>query len=122
MKRNDIILGAAVFIIALVLLAFSKFQKVEGKQIEVSIAGEVYVIKELGSDEMIEITNDKNEIINVIVIEDGEAYMKEASCPDALCIKQGHIYMTKETIICLPNKVTVNVIGEADEQIDAIAR
>lgn len=122
MKRNDIILGTVALIVALILLAFTKFRKVDGQQIEINIAGELYATKDIRTDEIVEIKDASGEIINVIEIKGGQAYMKSASCPDALCIKQGHIHMTKETIVCLPNKVIVKVIGEGGEQIDAIAR
>ena len=122
MKRNDIILGIVVLIGALALLGFMKFTKVDGKRIEINIAGELYATKKLSDDETIEIKNSQGEVTNVIVIENGQAYMEEASCPDVLCIKQGRIHMTKENIVCLPNKVTVKVIDEADERIDAIAQ
>ena len=51
-----------------------------------------------------------------------EAFLKEASCPDHLCINMGRIRKTGQSIICLPNKVTVEIRGkkESDDGIDAI--
>ena len=54
---------------------------------------------------------------NVIVIEDGKAYMKHADCPDKLCINQGVISHTGERIVCLPNRIMVEIIGGEDEII-----
>ena len=42
------------------------------------------------------------------------AYMSYSSCPDHLCENTGRIKYVGETIVCLPNKVTVMVIGEDD--------
>lgn len=45
----------------------------------------------------------------------------EASCPDQLDIKQGFIENVGEIIVCLPNRMVVEVKGEnvSDEEIDA---
>ena len=54
-------------------------------------------------------------------ISGGEAFMKWADCPDKLCIHQGKISHTGETIACLPNRVTVRVISGAASNVDSIA-
>ena len=52
---------------------------------------------------------------NILVIENAKAYMKHASCPDKLCINQGKISLTGERIVCLPNKVMIEVFSDEDE-------
>ena len=37
--------------------------------------------------------------------------MKDADCPDRLCVKQGSISKNGESIVCLPHKVIVTVTG-----------
>lgn len=48
---------------------------------------------------------------NVLVIKDGAAYMKDASCPDALCVHQGKKSRSGERIVCLPNRIMIEIIG-----------
>lgn len=36
----------------------------------------------------------------------------EASCPDQIDVKQGFIYNAGETIVCLPNRMIVEIITE----------
>ena len=57
----------------------------------------------------------------MVVIEEGVAHMEEATCPDHLCMEQKSISKDKETIVCLPNKVTVTVIGGESGELDAVA-
>ena len=47
------------------------------------------------------------------------AWLVDADCPDKLCVHQGKIDKTGEVITCLPNKLTVTVIGadSGDEPI-----
>ena len=51
---------------------------------------------------------------NLLVIKDGKADVTEADCPDKLCVHQKAISKTNETIVCLPNKVVVQVIGTGE--------
>ena len=59
---------------------------------------------------------------NLLVIKDGKADVTEADCPDKLCVHQKAISKTNETIVCLPNKVVVQVIGAGESELDSIAR
>jgi hypothetical protein len=49
-----------------------------------------------------------------LVIENGCAYMKDASCPDKTCVGVGRVKYAGQSIICLPNRVAVTVMGEGD--------
>ena len=49
---------------------------------------------------------------NMLVIKDGHASIKNADCPDGLCIKQGSISKSNESIICLPNKLVVRIVED----------
>jgi hypothetical protein len=55
---------------------------------------------------------------NVLRIKDGKAYLTSASCPDHLCVKQGKIDQTGETITCLPNRLTVTVYGAGKRSVE----
>ena len=47
---------------------------------------------------------------NVIRIENGEAYMASADCPDKWCMYQGKICDVGERVTCLPNKVMFEIV------------
>ena len=46
---------------------------------------------------------------NLVVINDGAVYIKEADCKNGDCVKMGKITKKGESIICLPNKVIVEI-------------
>lgn len=52
---------------------------------------------------------------NRIIIKKGTVYMDKADCPDKLCVKQGKISKSGESIICLPHKVVVKISAEERE-------
>jgi len=57
---------------------------------------------------------------NVVEIRSGRVRMKDAPCPDKLCINQG--WIDRGAIICLPNRIVVMVGGaEGNRQYDAIS-
>ena len=59
---------------------------------------------------------------NHLVIQDGCARIEEADCPDKLCVHQKAISKNHEMIVCLPNKVVVEVTGSEENGFDSIAR
>ena len=46
---------------------------------------------------------------NVVIIQDGIVYMKDATCKNQICVNTGKISKKGEMIVCLPNKVTVKI-------------
>lgn len=70
---------------------------------------------------------DRDQIItindtNVLEINNGVAIMIEANCPDGLCLHQSSICNNGESIICLPNRVIVEVISDDETQYDVITQ
>lgn len=55
---------------------------------------------------------------NIVVVEDGSVYMKQASCPDQICVHHKKINKDGETIICLPNAVYISVDSSAKKEVD----
>ncbi len=60
---------------------------------------------------------------NLIEIGDGKVRVIEADCPDQLDVKQGYISDVGEIIVCLPNRLVVEVKGIGEKtDIDGISR
>lgn len=54
-------------------------------------------------------------------VKDGKIRIVNAACPDKLCEKTGFIGAPGQSIICVPNKITVFIGGENDgESADAV--
>ena len=112
-RRNDIILIAALAA-AGALIAFAVFlMSGRGAQVRVSVDGEIVKTMPLSEDAECEIAGVGG--FNRLVIEGGEAYLSEADCPDHLCVKMGEICKSGQSIICLPHKVVVTVVGGDEE-------
>ncbi len=119
--KNDVIFISflAIFCIAVCVWVY-KGGAVEGSNIVITVDG-----KEYGTYSLLEertITIGEGDTQNVIEIKGGKAYMREASCPDQLCVDQNEISFDKESIICLPNKVVITVISDVESELDGIIR
>lgn len=62
--------------------------------------------------------------LGVVKILAGEGRVKvmEETSPYNLCSKQGYISNTYETIICLPNRISIEIVAEKKNIIDAVIR
>lgn len=83
--------------------------QVDGKEIKTikltkDIIGETYTVKtEFGK--------------NVLKFGDGELKIIEASCLDQLCVKQGTISKVGELLVCLPNRLVIEIKSENTNSI-----
>ena len=97
-SRNDVIFLAillAVVTVFLVIYERTGMRADAGACVRVTVDGSVYGTYALG---------------------------EEQDCPDKLCVHQKAISKNHEMIVCLPNKVVVEVTGSEENGFDSIAR
>lgn len=56
---------------------------------------------------------------NVVEMEADRVHVIEADCPDKLDVKQGYIEREGEMIVCLPNRMTIEIREDKDD-LDAV--
>ena len=122
MKKNDFILIGAILILVLLSYGIMTFwQRSNTKAdayVEVKIDGQVYATYPLDEDMEETIVTGDGEY-NTLVIKDGKADITETTCPDKICAKHRSIHFSGESIVCLPHKLTVTVVGGEENEIDA---
>jgi len=57
---------------------------------------------------------------NTIYVEHDGVSMQSATCPDKLCVKQGKIKNSSRSIVCLPNRIVVEIPSKKGE-VDTVA-
>lgn len=121
--RNDgIFIGILAMVCVIVFVAFSVLNQSHGSTIVITRDGELYGTYDLSKDQTIEIVNADHEVTNTLQIKDGEAKMIEADCPDKLCMHQKAISVSRENIVCLPNRIVVTVEADHNEGLDGFAQ
>ncbi len=104
--RRDLILIFSLLAIGLSLFLLLRLTAAEGERVAIVLENTTVAEYPLAVDGEFPLLGGKN----VLVIENGEAYMKESLCPDHLCERMGRISKVRERIVCLPHRLTVKVI------------
>ncbi len=118
LNKADILLYVFFVIILIIGMLLLHFSSNQGGNVVVLVDGEIYGTYSLEENTVIEISNGAN--LNTIVIADGEVKMQSANCNNQHCIHQGTINETSHTIICLPNRVSVEIVSDDDGAYDAV--
>lgn len=117
MKKKDWILILIVVCVAVcAYLSHQLLRNTGAGEVIVKVDGKHTGTYSLDEDQEIRI----NQGSNVLEIKNGRADMIDADCPDQLCVHQKAISANNENIICLPNKVVVEIRSKAESQIDTM--
>ncbi len=117
-KKNDLTLLGVLLLLALLCTAiyFLYFHK-QGSLVLVTVDGSLYGEYSLNEDLILDLGT------NRLQIQNGRVSMLEADCPDLICVHHKAISRTGETIICLPNRIIVQILGEPDTSVpDAVSQ
>lgn len=101
----DIVLIVLLLAVGLSAIFILRAVRGDGSAAVVSVDGEEVARYRLDTDGRYEL----NGGTNILVIEDGFAYIDYADCPDGTCKRTGKISMEGDRIICLPNRVIVEI-------------
>ena len=112
----DLCVILALLLLAGVLALALRLGREAGGQAVVRVDGQVTERHPLSVDGVFPLNGGSN----ILVIENGEAYLCAADCPDHLCVKQGKIRYDGQTITCLPNRLTVTVEGGKSDGVDFV--
>ncbi len=112
---RDLCLVLFFLVLSLILLLVVKGSQKEGGAVVVAVNGDEIGRYSLSINGQYLL----NGGTNTLVIENGRAKVSDADCPDKLCVKEGWVQYTGQCITCLPNKLTVTVVG-GDSSVDII--
>ena len=116
-KRWDLLLVGGCLLLSARLFVFLRLGSEEGAGVIVRVNGEEVVRYSLYDNGVFEL----NGGTNTLVIENGDAWLSHANCPDSLCVKQGKVHTNGQVITCLPNKLTVTVYGSEEGEVDLVS-
>lgn len=117
-KKADIFLFVALVFMGLFLSWLSLTGSDSGKAAVITVDGKLYGTYSVSKDQTIEIS--QNGHTNKITIKDGAVQMSYSDCHNQVCVNDGKITRTNQSIVCLPNRVMVEITG-GEEGLDAVA-
>lgn len=102
-------------IIALILLFSAVFYVIYNSSAgdmpvlaEIIINGNVCERVRLDKDNIFSLPEKPNIVFQV---HDGGIRFSESDCPDKICVNTGFISIAGQTAVCLPNKISIRIIG-----------
>ncbi len=115
MKKKDILIIVLALAAALLLYGISQISGgASAATVVVTVDGQEVLRRPMAVEDSYEIRQEDGSV-NIIAVEDGAVYMKEANCRDGLCIRQGKMKNAAKTIVCLPHKLVVSLTGDEPE-------
>ncbi len=118
-KKADIFLTIGLIIIGLAMTWFFASGKTDPELLRVSVDGEVYGTYPLSEDRQIDVKQAGH--TNKIIISDGTVAMAFSTCHGQDCVKSHAISKSGEQIVCLPNKVVLDIEG-GEAGYDSVSR
>ncbi|WP_352420130.1 NusG domain II-containing protein [Proteiniborus sp.] len=126
MTKWDKYLIVLVLLLSLLGIYFVKYYATDGgnKYVSIQVDGEEIKKISFGANMVGKTIDIETKFgYNKIEIGDGKVRVIEADCPDKLDVKQGWISSQGEVIVCLPNRMVVEIKSEdnANDEIDHIS-
>ena len=121
MNKDDFkLVFILLIIVILFLLGFKLSSKDENMKALVYYEDEVVLTIDLEKElnKIYEVDGYNGKV--TIVVKDGKIKVDEENSPLHLCSKQGYISSSYETIVCLPNKITIKI--ESDDSLDTVVK
>ncbi|MDO9081206.1 MAG: NusG domain II-containing protein [Desulfuromonadales bacterium] len=127
MTRADKVLIAAVLLFSLLGLVsiyryfFISSDQLFPAQATITVGGNVLRTIDLdpaGGKEILQISGRLGPA--TVEVADGKIRIREAKCPEQICVKQSWIQSPGSTIVCLPGEITIHIAGPAP--VDAVTR
>lgn len=113
MKKNDLLLILTILFAALLIFLGLRLFSRAGEAVEITVNGEVTGVYPLSEDRTIPVSDCAE-----VRIEGGKAFMAFSDCPNQICVRHAPIARAGQTVVCLPNGITVRILG--DSGFDAV--
>jgi hypothetical protein len=113
LRKADLLLLGGILAAGCVLAIVLLLTRGTGNEVQIRVDGQVVETLELSQDQTYEIQGVGGGT-NLLVIQNGEAWVEEATCPDGLCENMGKISGVGQSVICLPNKVVVEIVSQEE--------
>lgn len=129
MKKRDIIIIAAVLAVALIslpIVGYFSAQRTAGQAqdfVYIYVGNDLYEAVALDEAKVVHIDQENGKTNDVEIAADGRVFMKDSTCDNQDCVKQGE--MTAENIesrpmrnwvVCLPNEISIELRMAGEEQ------
>lgn len=115
-KPSDIIMAVPAAAILAVALIFRSIDTPNGAAAAVFYNGEQVAELPLETDNVYPF----DEYGITVEVKNRSVRILRSDCPDTVCEKTGFISSPTQAIVCLPNRISVRILGDTDSNIDVV--
>lgn len=116
MNKSDIKLVVILVCVVFLIFVFVNINKKEGSVAEVYYEDKLILSIDLNIDGEYVVEGELGDV--VLEVNDNKIRVKSENSPKNICSKEGYISDSSKTLICLPNKIIVKIVG--DSEIDGV--
>lgn len=109
----DLIVVSLILVIICMLALFLR-EKDVGKKAEVYVGKNLYAVFNLDKEEEIKEIETKIGTVR-LKVGNGKISVHSSPCRNKICMLRGEISHSHERIICLPTKMTIRIINDAED-------
>ncbi len=118
-KHDKYLIVVLLLLICCFYFLFQILKKEEAKEARVYYKDELVLTIDLETKlQEYTVTGENGEV--KIIAGEGKIKVEEEKSPYHLCSKQGYITSSFETIVCLPNKIVIEIVSKTD--LDTIVK
>lgn len=114
-----IILISILLISFFIWLLLLRYSNSNANVVKIIVNGTLWGQYSLDTNQEIEVNTEYGH--NTIIINDHSVFVSSASCIDKTCIKEGRINNSIQSIICIPNRLSIEIYNGKEESIDGYA-
>ncbi len=122
MKKSDILLIFIIIVAVASVYVVANYIISDGDGARVAVYLDKEIIDILPLYEDVEKTYKSDYGDNTVSISGAKASVVHSNCRNKICVDSPSISKVGETIVCLPHHFYVEIIGDKEEDIDAIAK
>lgn len=115
--RSIIILAGILLISVIWLMIYGT--KDAGGLVVITLRGEVIQEMPLNVDASFPVGSKEGDY-NLVVVENGKAYVSEANCANQICKNSQSIFKSGEVITCIPHRLVITIVSP-EKEVDAVA-
>ena len=117
LNAYDCLLALGFLLLAASLLFLRPAAAKPGASVELRQGNELLGVYPLAEDRVIPVQSGEQQ--NLVVIEGGFVRVREANCPDQVCVRHRPVSQAGELIVWLPARLVIRVLGGEEADYDA---
>ena len=121
--RYDVFVICGVIVLAFFLYGLTAFNfwNEQPDYVEINVDGKAYAtyfLSEISETKYVDIKSDAGK--NVLEITNSGARMIQSTCKDKIDVQSGKISKPGQMLVCVPNRVTVRIVGKNMSDVDKV--